>query len=54
MFFILNTNTGFLPFLLYVRCKSGVTFIRRSFRDVKVMIVFDTETNLIVWKKMLL
>ena len=21
------------PFLLYVRCKSGVTFIRRSFRD---------------------
>ena len=34
IFFIFNTNPRFLPFLLYVRCKSGVTFIRRSFRDV--------------------
>ena len=33
MFFIFNTNPRFPPFLLYVRCKSGVTFIRRSFRD---------------------
>ena len=23
----------FPPFLLYIRCKSGVTFVRRSFRD---------------------
>ena len=28
-----NTNPSFPPFLLYVRCKSGVTFIRRCFRD---------------------
>ena len=34
IFFIFNTNPRFSPFLLYVRCKSGVTFIRRSFRDV--------------------
>ena len=33
-FFIFNTNPRFPPFLLYVRCKSGVTFIWRSFRDV--------------------
>ena len=33
MFFIFNTNPRFPPFLLYVRCKSGVIFIRRSFRD---------------------
>ena len=32
--FIFNTNPRFPPFLLYVRCKSGVTCIRRSFRDV--------------------
>ena len=28
----------FPPFLLYVRCKSGVTFIRRSFRDNCIII----------------
>ena len=33
IFFIFNTNPRFPPFLLYVRCKSGVTFIRRRFRD---------------------
>ena len=33
IFFNFNTNSRFPPFLLYVRCKSGVTFIRRSFRD---------------------
>ena len=33
IFFIFNTNPRFPPYLLYVRCKSGVTFIRRSFRD---------------------
>ena len=34
-FFILsfNTNPRFPPFLLYVRCKSGVTFVWRCFRD---------------------
>ena len=34
IFFIFNTNPRFPPLLLYVRCKSGVTFTRRSFRDV--------------------
>ena len=33
IFFIFNTNPRFPPFLLYVRCKSGVTLVRRSFRD---------------------
>ena len=33
IFFTFNTNPGFPPFLLYVRCKSRVTFIRRSFHD---------------------
>ena len=31
-----NTNPRFPPCLLYVRCKSGVTFIRRIFRDVYI------------------
>ena len=35
IFFIFNTNPKFPPFLLHVRCKSGVTFIR-SFRDAHV------------------
>ena len=30
-----DPDPRFPPFLPYVRCKSGVTFIRRSFRDVK-------------------
>ena len=34
MFFIFNINPRFPSFLLHVRCKSWVTFIRRSFRDV--------------------
>ena len=38
-FFIFNTNPRFPPFLLYVRCKSGVTFIRRSFRDGGVAVL---------------
>ena len=36
---------GFPHFLLYVRCKSGVTFIRRSFRDVKPALLFTTFHN---------
>ena len=32
-FLSFNTNPRFPPFLLYVRCKSGVTFVRRCFRD---------------------
>ena len=31
--FIFNTNPRFPPFLLHVSCRSGVTFIRRRFRD---------------------
>ena len=33
-FYRFNTNPRFPPFLLYVRCKSGVSFVRRCFRDV--------------------
>ena len=32
-FFHFNSNPRFPPFLLYVRWKSGVTFVRRCFRD---------------------
>ena len=32
-FFHFDTNPRFPPFLLYVRWKSGVTFLRRCFRD---------------------
>ena len=30
-----DTNPRFPPFLLYVRWKSGVTFVQRCFRDVE-------------------
>ena len=32
-FYHFDSNPRFPPFLLYVRWKSGVTFVRRSFRD---------------------
>ena len=32
-FLSFNTNPRFPPFLLYARCKSGVIFVRRCFRD---------------------
>ena len=35
-FYRFNINPGLLPLLLYVRCKSGVTFVRRCFRDAKI------------------
>ena len=28
-----DINLSFPPFLLYFRCKSGVTFVRKCFRD---------------------
>ena len=33
-FYHFDSDPGFPPFLLYVRWKSGVTFVRRCFRDV--------------------
>ena len=33
-FYHFDSDPRFSPFLLYVRCKSGVTFVRRCFRDV--------------------
>ena len=32
-FYQFDSDPRFTPFLLYVRCKSGVTFVRRCFRD---------------------
>ena len=32
-FYQFDTNPRFPPFLLYVRCKFGVTFVQRCFRD---------------------
>ena len=33
-FYHFHSDPRFFPFLLYVRWKSGVTFVRRWFRDV--------------------
>ena len=38
-FYRSNTNPRFPPFLLSVRCKSGVTFVRRCFRDGRVIVM---------------
>ena len=35
-FLSFNTNPRFPPFLLYVRCKLGVTFVWKCFSDVTV------------------
>ena len=35
-FLSFNTNPRFPPFLLYVRCKSRVTSVRRCFRDARL------------------
>ena len=32
-FYHFDSNPRFPPFLLYVRCKFGITFVRRCFRD---------------------
>ena len=32
-FYHLDVDSRFPQFLLYVRCKSGVTFVQRCFRD---------------------
>ena len=32
--YFFNANSRFSPVLLYVGCKSGLTFVRRCFRDV--------------------
>ena len=45
MFFIFNTNPRFPPFLLYVRCNSGVTIIRRSCRDVNLIKICAATKN---------
>ena len=37
----------FPPFLLYVRCKSGVTFIRRSFRDAYTNLNGSKHANIV-------
>ena len=44
MFYRLNTIPRFPPFLLYVRFKSGVTFVRRCFRDA-VILAFASSVN---------
>ena len=38
-FYHFNINPRFPPFLLYVRCKSGVTFVRRCSRDANFVCV---------------
>ena len=39
-FYHFDFDPRFPPFLLYVRWKSGVTFVRRCFHDVFVVVVF--------------
>ena len=38
-FYHFDSEPRFPPFLLYVRWKSGVTFVRRCFRDAKCCFV---------------
>ena len=40
IFYHFDSDPRFPPFLLYVRWKSGVTFVRRCFRDANP--VFET------------
>ena len=51
IFFIFNTNPRFPPFLLYLRCKSGVTFIQRSFRDEPTKCLLRFEKKLLAVHK---
>ena len=41
--FYFDSVPRFPPFLLYVRWKSGVTFIRRCFRDAFAAIIFTSN-----------
>ena len=62
-FLSFNANLRVPPFLLYVRCKSGVTFVRRCFGDANIfnglfsalsllsLIVLDWLTAMLVQKK---
>ena len=38
-----SINPRFPPFLLYVRRKSGVNFIQRSFRDVTIFVLYYSD-----------
>ena len=40
-FYHIDSNPRFRQFLLYVRCKSGVTFVRICFRDVTSKSTFN-------------
>ena len=44
-FYHFDTNPRFPPFLLFVRWKSGVTFVRRCFRGDTIQIFFFFEDN---------
>ena len=45
-----DTNPRFPPFLLYVRCKFGVTFVRRCFRDAEGSEAFRDQSVLRILK----
>ena len=38
-FYHFDSDPRFPQFLLYVRWKSGVTFVRRCFRDAKLVVI---------------
>ena len=42
-FYHFDSDPRFLPFLLYLRWKSGVNFVRRCFRDVLMQLFFDVS-----------
>ena len=42
-FYHFDSDPRYTPFLLYVRWKSGVTFVRRCFRDVRADIDFKSK-----------
>ena len=43
------SHPRFPPFLLYVRWKSGVTFVRRCYRDVKVLKCHNISAIVKLW-----
>ena len=42
-FYHFDSDPRFPPFLLYVRLKPGVTFVRRCFRDAKHVNMFLSD-----------
>ena len=47
-FYHFDSDPRYTPFLLYVRWKSGVTFVRRCVRDVRADIDFKSSSETVI------